>query len=107
MRFEARPLTPQTWADPETLFGLPGFDRARLLEAYQVGKPQRNHDDFMFFGSRSLYERAGFHEVARRSPPRIVMRRALMSRERTRNRTPSGASSGNPEPRPGTTSTVR
>src|SRR5918995_6421121 len=24
MRFEARPLTPQTWADLEALFGLPG-----------------------------------------------------------------------------------
>jgi len=49
----------------------------RLLEAYPVDKPERSIDDFMFFGSRSLYERAGFHEVVRRSPTRIVMRRAL------------------------------
>lgn len=50
---------------------------ARLLEAYPVDKPTRSHDDFMFFGSRSLYERAGFIEVARRSSTRVVMRRRL------------------------------
>jgi GNAT superfamily N-acetyltransferase len=49
----------------------------RLLEAYPVDKPERSHDDFMFFGSRSLYERAGFVEVVRRSPTRVVMRRRL------------------------------
>ena len=52
----------------------------RLLEAYPVDKPERSHDDFMFFGSRSLYERAGFREVVRRSPTRVVMRRALRPR---------------------------
>jgi GNAT superfamily N-acetyltransferase len=52
----------------------------RLLEAYPVDKPTRSHDDFMFFGSRSLYERAGFREVVRRSPTRVVMRRALRPR---------------------------
>lgn len=57
-----------------------GFARhsgARMLEAYPVDKPGRSHDDFMFFGSRSLYERAGFTEAARRSPTRVVMRLAL------------------------------
>jgi GNAT superfamily N-acetyltransferase len=49
----------------------------RLLESYPVDKPERSHDDFMFFGSRSLYERAGFREVVRRSPTRVVMRRGL------------------------------
>jgi GNAT superfamily N-acetyltransferase len=49
----------------------------RTLEAYPVDKPERSHDDFMFFGSRSLYERAGFREVVRRSPTRVVMRRTL------------------------------
>ena len=34
-------------------------------------------DDFMFFGSRSLYQRVGFTEVVRRSPTRVVMRRNL------------------------------
>lgn len=49
----------------------------RTLEAYPVDKPQRSHDDFMYFGSRSLYERAGFTEIVRRSPTRVVMRRKL------------------------------
>jgi len=52
----------------------------RMLEAYPVDKPERSHDDFMFFGSRSLYEGAGFHEVIRRSPTRLVMRRGLRPR---------------------------
>jgi GNAT superfamily N-acetyltransferase len=52
----------------------------RMLEAYPVDKLERSHDDFMFFGSRSLYERAGFHEVVRRSPTRLVMRRGLRPR---------------------------
>jgi len=52
----------------------------RLVEAYPVDKPVRSHDDFMFFGSRSLYERAGFTEVVRRSPTRVVMRRVLRPR---------------------------
>jgi GNAT superfamily N-acetyltransferase len=55
------------------------------LEAYPVDKPERSHDDFMFFGSRSLYERAGFHEVVRRSPTRVVMRKNL-----GRSRRPEG-----------------
>ena len=50
---------------------------AGLIEAYPVDKPERSHDDFMFFGSRSLYEQAGFREVVRRSPTRVVMRRDL------------------------------
>jgi GNAT superfamily N-acetyltransferase len=54
----------------------------RMLEAYPVDKPERSHDDFMFFGSRSLYERAGFQEVVRRSPTRVVMRRRLRPRSR-------------------------
>jgi GNAT superfamily N-acetyltransferase len=52
----------------------------RTLEAYPVDKDERSHDDFMFFGSRSLYERAGFKEVVRRSPTRVVMRRKLRPR---------------------------
>lgn len=54
----------------------------RLLEAYPVDKHERSHDDFMFFGSRSLYERAGFVEVVRRSPTRVVMRRTLSPLQR-------------------------
>ena len=57
----------------------------RMLEAYPVDKPERSHDDFMFFGSRSLYERAGFTEVVRRSPTRVVMRRRLRPHRRQRS----------------------
>jgi len=49
----------------------------RTLEAYPVDKAERSHNEFMFFGARSLYERAGFTEVVRRSPTRVVMRREL------------------------------
>jgi hypothetical protein len=31
----------------------------------------------MFFGSKSLYDRAGFDEVARRKPTRPVVRKEL------------------------------
>jgi GNAT superfamily N-acetyltransferase len=55
----------------------------RMLEAYPVDKPERSHADFMFFGSRSLYERAGFREVVRRSPTRLVMRRGIRPRRAT------------------------
>ena len=50
---------------------------ASVLEAYPVDKPERSHDDFMFFGSRGLYESVGFTEVVRRSPTRVVMRLGL------------------------------
>jgi GNAT superfamily N-acetyltransferase len=65
-----------------------GFARdngVRVLEAYPVDKDERSPDYAMFFGSRSLYARAGFTEVARRSPTRVVMRRTLRPR-----RPPSG-----------------
>ena len=55
----------------------------RTLEAYPVDKLERSHDDFMFFGSRSLYEKAGFREVVRRSPTRLIMRRRLRPRRAT------------------------
>ena len=50
---------------------------ATLLEAYPVDKPERARDDAMWFGAKSLYERAGFHEVARRKPTRPVVRKLL------------------------------
>jgi len=48
---------------------------ARLLEAYPVDKNERGRDDSMWFGSKSMYEAAGFEEVARRRPHRPVVRR--------------------------------
>ena len=53
---------------------------ARLLEAYPVDKRVRSHDDFMWFGARSMYDKAGFCEVARRKPTRPVMRHKLRAR---------------------------
>ncbi len=50
---------------------------ARLVEAYPVDKPGRDRDDSMWFGAKSMYDRAGFTEVARRKPARPVVRKTL------------------------------
>jgi ribosomal protein S18 acetylase RimI-like enzyme len=50
---------------------------AELLEAYPIDKPGRSHDDFMWFGAKSMYDAAGFSEVARRKPQRPVVRLRL------------------------------
>lgn len=47
---------------------------ARLVEAYPVDKPARSKDDFMWFGAKSMYDKAGFKEVARRKPHRPIVR---------------------------------
>jgi ribosomal protein S18 acetylase RimI-like enzyme len=47
---------------------------ATLLEAYPVDKPGRSNDDSMWFGAKSMYEGAGFTEVARRKPQRPIVR---------------------------------
>jgi len=47
---------------------------ARLIEAYPVDKKGRSSDVSMWFGAKSLYDRAGFREVARRKPARPVVR---------------------------------
>jgi GNAT superfamily N-acetyltransferase len=52
----------------------------RLLEAYPVDKAEPSHPDFMFFGAKRMYDRAGFKEVARRRETRPVVRRALRPR---------------------------
>ncbi len=48
-----------------------------ILEAYPVDKPDRSRDDSMFFGAKSIYDAAGFIEVARRKPARPVVRLVL------------------------------
>lgn len=50
---------------------------ATLLEAYPVDKTARVKDDTLWFGTKSMYDRAGFTEVARRKPVRPVVRLAL------------------------------
>lgn len=46
----------------------------KLLEAYPVDKRGRSHDDSMWFGAKSMFDGAGFEEVARRKPTRPVVR---------------------------------
>ena len=50
---------------------------ARLVEAYPVDKPGRSPDENMWFGAKSMYDDAGFTEVARRRPRRPIVRRTL------------------------------
>ena len=52
---------------------------ARILEAYPVDKAERGHDDWMWHGAKSMYDRAGFAEVARRKPHRPVVRLILQA----------------------------
>ncbi|HET6470612.1 MAG TPA: GNAT family N-acetyltransferase [Pseudomonadales bacterium] len=47
---------------------------ATLLEAYPVDRAARGRDDSMWFGAKSMYDAAGFDEVARRKPQRPVVR---------------------------------
>lgn len=47
---------------------------AKLLEAYPVDKPGMSSDDSMWFGAKSMYDGAGFEEVARRKPFRPIVR---------------------------------
>jgi GNAT superfamily N-acetyltransferase len=50
---------------------------ATLLEAYPVDKAQRGADDWMWHGAKSMYDKLGFEEVARRRPQRPVVRLRL------------------------------
>jgi ribosomal protein S18 acetylase RimI-like enzyme len=47
---------------------------ATLVEAYPVDKAARSNDDYMWFGAKSMYDNAGFKEVARRKPHRPIVR---------------------------------
>ena len=58
----------------------------RLVEAYPVDKQQRDRDDSMWFGAKSMYDRAGFVEVARRKPTRAVVRKTLQPQRESKNR---------------------
>jgi GNAT superfamily N-acetyltransferase len=46
----------------------------KLLEAYPVDKSTTSAPDASWFGSKRMYDEAGFHEVARRRPGRPVVR---------------------------------
>ena len=47
---------------------------ATVIEAYPVDKTAPSKDDAMWFGAKSMYDHAGFREVARRKPTRPVVR---------------------------------
>jgi ribosomal protein S18 acetylase RimI-like enzyme len=46
----------------------------RLLEAHPVDRLVRPSDESMWFGAKSMYDAAGFEEVARRKPHRPIVR---------------------------------
>ena len=50
---------------------------AKLLEAYPVDKPGRGDDQNYWFGAKSMFDAAGFEEVARRKPARPIVRLKL------------------------------
>ena len=50
---------------------------ATLLEAYPIDRPGPARDDALWNGTKSLFDRAGFAEGARRKPGRPVMRLEL------------------------------
>ena len=51
--------------------------RVRILEAYPVDRRGATRDDNLWFGTRAMFEDAGFEVVARRKPTRPVMRKLL------------------------------
>lgn len=50
---------------------------ATVLEAYPVDKTDRGRDEWLWNGAKSMYDKAGFTEAARRRPERPVVRLTL------------------------------
>jgi ribosomal protein S18 acetylase RimI-like enzyme len=48
--------------------------KVQLVEAYPVDKEGRTADSNLWFGTKSMFDQAGFEEVARRKPERPVVR---------------------------------
>jgi GNAT superfamily N-acetyltransferase len=51
----------------------------KLLEAYPIDKRGRADDEWLWHGTKSMFDQAGFGEVARRRPERPIVRLALAS----------------------------
>ena len=51
--------------------------RATVLEAYPIDKAEQGSDSWLWHGAKSMYDKAGFVEVARRKPERPVVRLSL------------------------------
>ncbi len=47
---------------------------ATLLEGYPVDRVGHGRDDSLWFGTKSMFDAAGFEEVARRKPQRSIVR---------------------------------
>lgn len=52
--------------------------KVKLVEAYPVDKAGRTADSNMWFGAKSMFDAAGFEEVARRKPERPIVRLQLV-----------------------------
>ena len=50
---------------------------ATVLEGYPVDKPERSSDNWLWNGTKAMFDKAGFTEVARRRPERPVVRLTL------------------------------
>lgn len=50
---------------------------ATVLEAYPVDRVEPSNAESMWFGAKTMYDQAGFREVARRKPERPVVRLEL------------------------------
>ena len=48
--------------------------KVKLVEAYPVDKEGKKADSSLWFGTKSMFDDAGFEEVARRKPERPVVR---------------------------------
>jgi GNAT superfamily N-acetyltransferase len=62
-----------------------------LLEAYPCDKQGKASDDSMWFGAKSMFDRAGFSEVARRKPARPIVRKKLRASTESRRARPGRA----------------
>jgi GNAT superfamily N-acetyltransferase len=57
----------------------------RILEAYPVDSSGRRNDETLWFGTKDMYDSAGFVEVARRKQTRPVVRLVLPERSQGRS----------------------
>lgn len=50
---------------------------ARWLEAYPIDKPGPSADNWLWHGTKAMFDQAGFEEVLRRKPERPIMWRRI------------------------------
>lgn len=73
MSLVVRPLTPSRWPDLGAIFNARKRG-VRLLEGYPVDKGVPAAAQASWFGSKRMFDEAGFEEVVRRRPDRPVVR---------------------------------